>query len=113
MKKSKAVPAVFVAGFTAAMISGCSNQQSQPRSCIDAQGNVLPDIMCRQATSSGVVVGHWGYPSIHTGGGGYAGGGGGGRYGGTFGGGSTGASVGGGVSRGGFGGMGEGFGAGG
>ena len=112
MKKSRSVPATFVAGLAAAMLAGCSQREAEQRACVDMQGNILPDIMCRQATASGTVVGHWGYPTSHLGGGGYAGGGASYRGGGggiTSGTGSVGSSV----ARGGFGGTGEGFGAGG
>ena len=114
MKKSARVPATYVAGLAAAIMSGCSSHQLAMRQCIDANGNVIPDISCRQATSSGVVIGHYGYPAQNSGGpiggrGVYGGGSGGG--GGIVGGGSSGASVGG-VSRGGFGGAAGGFGGG-
>jgi len=109
MKKSKHVPATFVAGVAAAMLAGCSSHQAQERQCVDTSGAIVPEIMCRQATSSGVVVGHWGYPGqVYSGGHYISGGGGGGGYAG-----GGGGAVGGGVARGGFGGFGEGFGGGG
>lgn len=105
MKKSKRVPATFVAGLAAAFIAGCSGGRATTRGCIDDYGNVVPDIECRQANSRGVVLGHYGVP----GGGGYYGGGGGG---GGFHGGGSNSGVGS-VSRGGFGGAAGGFGGGG
>jgi hypothetical protein len=109
MKKSKSVPATFVAGLAAAYLAGCSGGQTAARQCVDAYGNPIPDIQCRSANSQGVVIGHYGVP----GGGGYYGGNGfyGGSRGGTVSGGSvsTGSSVSS-VSRGGFGGAGRGFG---
>lgn len=108
MKKSKHVPATLVAGVAAAMLAGCSSRMAQERQCVDASGAIVPEIMCRQATSSGVVVGHWGYAGqVYSGGHYISGGGGGVGYRG------GGGAISGGVSRGGFGGSGEGFGGGG
>lgn len=100
MKKSKRVPATFVAGLAAAFMAGCSGGRTVAQQCVDQYGNILPDIDCRRADSRGVVTGHYGVP----GGGGYVGGGSGG--GGGYAGGSSSSSV----SRGGFGGASEGFG---
>jgi len=109
MKKSKRVPATFVAGLAAAIMAGCSGGRSPVRQCVDQYGNLIADIECRQANSRGIVIGHYGVP----GGGGYYGGGGGGYVGGARGGSVSGGVSDGSVSRGGFGGTAEGFGRGG
>ncbi|MBS1721828.1 MAG: hypothetical protein JSS66_02350 [Armatimonadetes bacterium] len=47
MKKSHRVPATLVAAMAASLtVQGCSSQK-----CVDAQGNVLPDSMCRSGSS--------------------------------------------------------------
>jgi len=111
MKKSKRVPATFVAGLATVILAGCSGGQPQVQECIDGNGNIVPDIECRRADSRGVVIGHYGYPTSRSGGFGGSSGGSGYRGGGI--GGSSAEGIGGGVSRGGFGGSAGGFGRGG
>lgn len=69
VKKSKAVPATFVAAVAVVMLSGCQTQR-QVRRCIDEKtGQVLPDSYC-SSTYSGYRGSYrplWGYGGAYDG----------------------------------------------
>jgi hypothetical protein len=57
MKKSKFVPATFVATIAAVALTGCGER----RDCVDVNGNVLPDSACTSGSYAGHIYPHWIY----------------------------------------------------
>lgn len=68
VKKSKAVPATFVAAVAVVMLAGCQTQR-QVRRCVDEKtGQVLPDSYCGSTyVRRGGIMPIWGYGGSYNG----------------------------------------------